>query len=214
MKPGKIALYICLFLLMAVSTVRANEMTAAIQEKYESLTGVKTAYEQVLINASTQEKETRAGTIYFKNPGLVRWETDTPEQELLVVGRKFVWDYFSDEQVVYKYYKDEILDSKTVIRFISGQADLEEDFEVTDMGLENGWRKLELVPRQPEPGLVLAYLWAEPETFLIRRVRLIDFFGNENQVTLDDLELNIPLSDSLFTFEPPADVTVMDNTEG
>ncbi len=190
----------------------AGELTAAIQDQYEGLNGFSADFRQTLTNASTGESEVRTGSLAFRRPGLIRWETTSPEPELLIVEQDAVWDYFPEEETAYKYPVSEILSSKTMIRFISGKADLEEDFKVEDQGLDEGKRKIKLIPREPEANLVLAYIWVDPETRMLQKVFLVDFFGNGNELALKDTVLDPVLTDDQFRFTPPKGVDILDNT--
>ena len=92
---------------------------------------------------------------------------------------------------------------------------MDEDFVITTQGPDGtagGLTKLRLVPKEPEPSLVLGYVWVEEGSGMIRKVLLVDFYGNGNQVELADLRLNPDLDDELFRFTPPAGVVVEDNT--
>lgn len=190
-----------------------SALVQKIQQQYETLESFQAQFTQRLTNVSSGETQERGGTLYYMKPQLVRWETVTPENELLVVGRDAVWDYFADEEAAYKYDLAAVLESKTILRFISGQAKIEDEFFVEDAGEEGGLAKLSLLPLEPEPQLVQAYLWVDPDTGIFERILLMDFYGNENDLSFQDLELDPDLDASLFEFEPPDGVDVFDNTE-
>jgi len=201
-----------IFWAAGVPALHAGEWTNAIQKQYETLTGFSARFKQTLTNASTGETEIRTGALSFKRPGLVRWNTETPEPELLIVGTDQVWDYFPDEETAYKYPVSQVLSSRTMIRFISGKGNLEEDFKVEDQGADQGMRKIKLIPREPEANLVLAYIWVNPESKMLEKVFLVDFFGNGNELALEETMLNPELKEELFQFTPPDGVDVLDNT--
>lgn len=204
-------------LALAAAPARAADVDAvvkAMQQRYETLGSFTADFTQRMKNAASGDEEERTGTIAYRQPVLVRWETKTPEPELLVVGKDAVWNYFPDEQSAYKYTAEQVLSSKTVLRFLSGKARLDEDFWVASQGRDQGWEKLELVPKEPETEMVQAYLWLDPDHALLQKVLVIDFFGNENAVTLNNVVLNPDLTDATFTFSPPADTNIYDNTKG
>ena len=211
MRRTLLALALLLCALPAAQRAHAEPLPDLIQQRYESLKSFRAAFTQTLTNAASGEQEIRTGTILFKQPGLVRWVTTEPENELLVVGPNAVWDYFADEELAIKYRVTQVFNSKTMIRFLSGQANLREDFQVENQGDDAGLTKLKLVPYEPEPGLVLAYIWAEPEG-LVKQVLVVDFFGNGNQVALSDMDLDVAADDEQFVFTPPPGVDVEDNT--
>ena len=98
------------------------ELAARIQKKYATITAFSSSFTQAIRNAASGDTERRAGTIAFKKPLLVRWETVTPEKELLLVAQDAVWDYFEEDKEAYRYAVEEIINSKTMLRFLTGKA--------------------------------------------------------------------------------------------
>ncbi|WP_031484026.1 outer membrane lipoprotein chaperone LolA [Maridesulfovibrio frigidus] len=206
----------CLLVLIALlsfgSTASADELTSDIQKTYDSIKSFKADFTQTLTNAASKESEIRSGKITFKQPSLLHWESVKPEPELLIVGESIVWDYFPDDKVAMKYRTKQIFNSKTMIKFISGKAKLEEDFVVENKGMEDGLIKLKLLPLEPETGLVLAFVWVDANKMLTK-ILVVDFYGNGNEVVLSNIELDPEVEDSFFDFTPPAGVDVDDNTK-
>lgn len=192
-----------------------DPLIARVQAAYEKQTAFRAAFTQNLYNVSTGQTSTRTGTLVFKQPRFVRWETKSPEKELFIVGQDAVWHYVPEEESVYKYPVSQVLSSKTMLRFLSGQSRLVEDFveiEIQDKGGNGQPAKLLLIPREPETTMVEATLWADPDTGRVAKLAIVDFYGNENTLELKDLESNPDLSDDLFTFTPPKGTEIFDNT--
>lgn len=207
----------------AADAVNPDEIPDLIQQRYESLKTFQADFVQELTNVGSGEVEIREGRIWFKQPSQVRWETVTPEKELLVLGPEYAWDYIEDEQLAIKYSVATLLDSKTILRFISGQANLKEDFVVKSewQGADEvrakwgqGFTVLQLVPKEAEPGMVLAFIGVEPDTGLLRQVMIVDFYGNGNELRLSNVEIDLDLAPDMFTFVPPEGTQVEDNTQG
>lgn len=213
MRIGKsLIVFAALLALLLPAVAQANKLTDAIQKRYDSLSSFQTDFQQELTNAASGSVEKRSGKIWFKQ-SLVRWETHKPEKELLVVGQNAVWNYFEAEKVAMKYRPNQVFNSKTMIRFLSGKANLKEDFKIEEQGTENGMTKLRLIPKEPEPTMVLAYIWVDTKTNLLGRVLIVDFFGNGNQVSLSNLQLDKRAEPKLFEFTPPAGTKVTDNSK-
>lgn len=190
----------------------AQDISEAIQKQYKSITSFQTEFSQELTNAASGESEARNGTIWYQKPKYIRWQTTHPEEELLVCKNDVVWDYFPEEKVAYKYSLEERFDSKTMLEFISGEVNLEQDFRIQkqEEDTENSdWTKANLIPKNPEPSLVKATIWVDRQENLIRQVLLVDFFGNTNQLTFEDIQLNVDMEEDMFAFEPPDGVEVM-----
>jgi len=192
-----------------------SQLAGRIQQKYASITAFSADFTQAIRNAASGDTEHRSGSFLFKKPTLVRWETVKPEKELLIVGASAVWDYFEEDKEAYKYSVKDIISSKTMLRFLTGKANLNEDFIVAagkpEAGDTSGLTVLDLAPRDPEPGLVMAKIWVDPHTDWIVRIRIQDFYANTNDLTLSHVVLNPTLPDKLFAFTPAKDVKIHEN---
>lgn len=205
-------LFTALFFVLCLSVgwVGASELTDKIQQRYDGLQSFRGFFLQRLTNASTKETQERLGTISFVRPRFIRWETTSPEQELLIIGQDMVWDYFPEEEIAYRYSVEQILDSKTMLRFLSGEANLKDDFTIKDLGQEGEFLHLQLIPKEPEPNLVEGEIWVRPGQDMLERVKLVDFFGNINDLELSGLELDVKIDDQEFRLTPPEGTEILD----
>lgn len=199
------------FLFLIQTPANAVEILDKMQSTYEQITSFETTYYQTLTNAASKEQELRKGKIYFKKPELILWQVEEPEPEKLVVNPEGIWDYFPQENTAYKYKKDTLFSSKTMLKFISGKANIKEDFIPEFIAKEKDGLKFKLVPKKPEANLVLAFIWIDEQKKLLNRILLVDFFGNGNELSLTNTKLNIPLEDNLFYLTLPQDVEIIEN---
>lgn len=193
---------------------KAQEICRKVQNRYEEIKSFSAELTQVLKSSASGDVETRQGKIFFAKPLLIRWETKKPEEELFIVNSAEAWNYIPSEKAAYKYPVSEVMDSKTMLKFLSGQARLTEEFKVKFEALEKGesTAALRLEPREPEPSLVMARAWVDPKSGLLRRIIIQDFFGNENDLTLEDIKINVKMENEIFKFAPPKGVSIIDNT--
>lgn len=203
----------------------ADGIADKIQKRYETVKSFEADFTQRLTRVAIGTSTESFGHIWFKRPSLVRWETREPEEalETIVVGQDAVWDYLHELNTVNKMPVQDLLNSRTLMRFLTGKANLKEDFRVE--GVWDGQEKLaehwsgtdlmlfRLVPNNPEPGMLFAYIGVEPETFLMRRIMTVDFQGNGNEIYLQDLKADVDVKDSLFEFAIPEGAQVNDNTK-
>lgn len=189
----------------------AGDIADRVQKRYESIKAFHAGFTQEQTHAASGKLTRRQGRIWFQQPSLVRWEAKDPE-ELIVVGPQAVWEYLPADKVAIRHTAAQLFTSKSMFRFLSGRANLKQDFKVQEQGSENGLIKIRLVPIEPETGMVLAYLWVDPKTSLLRQILVVDFYGNGNQVTLQGLVLDRKLDQKLFQFAPPPGVEIQDNT--
>ncbi|WP_297671891.1 outer membrane lipoprotein carrier protein LolA, partial [uncultured Desulfovibrio sp.] len=184
---------LALGILCCAVAARAADMAPLIQARYDVLRSFSASFEQTLTHKESGSREKRQGTLLFRKPLLIRWQTEKPHEETLVVTAKEIWDYLPDEEVAYRYPLDLVRDSRSIIQVVTGQAALTKDFDVKDEGRENGLVRLRLYPKEPAPQMVEAELWVEPATGYIRRARIVDFYGNSNDVRFTAFRPDAPL---------------------
>jgi len=202
------------FVLFSVCCAQASDLSDQIQKRYDTLQSFRAFFLQKLTNASSREVQERLGSITFKRPHFIRWETTSPENELLIIGQDTVWEYFPEEETVYRYSVEQVLSSKTMIRFLSGEANLKDDFIIEDLGTDGEFRHLKIIPMEPEPNLVEGELWVRPGQDMLEKIKLVDFFGNINELELTGIELDVTVEDKDFTLNPPTGTEVIEGMVG
>lgn len=191
----------------------AGNLAADLQKTYEGIDAMQADFTQVLIHKESGSREQRTGVLYFKKPLLVRWETKTPSPELLLVSKDAIWNAFPDEELAYKYALSIAQDSRSIIRVITGQASITQDFIVENKKPEQGLSVMVLYPKKPTQSMVEAQLWVDPKTHLIKKLRIFDFYGNQNEMTFGRMDPKAKPADSLFSYQPPKDYVVEDRTK-
>ena len=199
-------------LLALASWAQAADLVGDLKQRYDTLQSFSAEFEQKLTHKESGAVETRYGTLHFKKPLLIRWETKKPIKETLVVTGKEIWDYIPEEEVAYRYPHDLVQDSRSIIQVLTGQSALDRDFDLTEEGREDGLRKVRLYPKDPSPQMVEAVIWVEND-YLIRRADIVDFYGNHNDVRFVDFKSNSGVPASVFSFTPPKGVEVEDRRQ-
>ncbi len=199
-------------LLVGSTAVAAEKTTTLMQEKYKQITSMRSEFTQVLTHKESGKKENRSGTLTFKRPLLVSWVTTSPSEELLIINGKEIWNAFPEEEIAYKYPLSMVEDSRNIIRVITGQSSLDQDFIVDKETRDGGLIKLLLYPHEPQQNMVEATFWVDPSTWLLKRIIVVDFFGNQNDITFLKQEVNVKVHDDVFSFTPPKGMDVEDRT--
>jgi outer membrane lipoprotein carrier protein len=202
---------LCL-LIPAQAMGKTPPIAAKLQTTYSEMAAMRATFSQTLVHKESGARETRTGTLLFQKPLLVRWEIREPAPELLIVTSSEIWNVFPDEEVAYKYSLDLAQDARSVIRIITGQSRLDQDFDLEAEGRENGLNVLRLYPKEPAQSLVEAVFWLDPDSGLIRRLRIYDFYGNENEVLFLRQETGIRPPRDAFVYTPGKDIVVEDRS--
>ena len=159
--------FLALAFLLAVPAIsRADDaLVGKIQTHYQGVSSLSGAFKQVLTHKESGSRTEQDGTLAFRKPLLVRWEVTTPKrEELIVVSAKEVWDYIPGEEIVYKYPVSLVQDSRTMIKVITGQANLREDFNVKAPARKTARTNSSSSPRKPRSRLPWPLSgWTTPE---------------------------------------------------
>lgn len=190
-----------------------NEMIDKIKNTYNKMQAFKGEFSQTLLHKESGAKEKRDGTLKFQKPLLIRWETAKPNEELLVITGKEIWDYLPEEEIAYRYPMSLAQDSRSIIQVITGQAALSEDFKIKNLGKENNLQKFSLFPKEPTTQMVEGIIWVSPDTGHIKRAKIIDFYGNENDISFRSFSPENKIADSAFKFTPPKGIEVEDRRD-
>ncbi|MDO5536817.1 MAG: outer-membrane lipoprotein carrier protein LolA [Desulfovibrionaceae bacterium] len=191
----------------------AGDIAVTIRDRYAALGSFQAEFTQYLLHRESGQKEKREGTLYFKKPLFISWETKKPAAENLIINDREIWDYIVDEGVAYRYPRELVNDSRSLIQVVTGQALFSQDFDLAGTGTEGRLTVLTLYPKDPVPTLVEARLYVDPEKGYIQRAVITDFYGNENDVRFTSFIPDARIPDKTFRFTPPKGVDVEDRVE-
>jgi outer membrane lipoprotein carrier protein len=208
----RLVLSVALLLLAGATTAFAQSVAERVQARYKTITTMRAEYTQTLVHKESGSREQRSGILSFAKPLLVRMEAKAPSPELLLVAKDAIWNVFPEEEMAYKYSLSLAQDSRSIVQVMTGQASLDKDFHVENQKEEDSLLVLDLYPKEPTQAMVEVRLWIDPKTDLIKKLRVFDFYGNENEMAFSKQEMNADIPASLFTYTPPKGFMVEDRT--
>jgi outer membrane lipoprotein carrier protein len=186
----------------------------AIQKRYESVSDLRAAFVQTtrsvaLGGAGRTGANTSRGTVAFAKPGKMRWSYEEPEPSLVVSDGKTLWLYDPVHSEVQRTSVSDGYLSGAAIQFLIGEGDMRRDFRVAEVSCDEGAVLLELVPRADATYEKLQVL-ADLASGEVRRTTIFDLVGNVTEVAFGDVRTNQNPAESVFRFEPPDGVEVID----
>ncbi|MBU6375441.1 MAG: outer membrane lipoprotein chaperone LolA [Bdellovibrionales bacterium] len=181
-------------------------LLAEVEDHYTKSGTLAAQFDQEDASAAFAEKKSSKGSLAWKTPNLIRWETRTPDQSLLVSNGKTVWMYtppFDESengQVIIRpasQVKSRILDALLAGRF---SAALKQGLRIESLGARS-------FALQPAPGTVgdlkIARVEIAEKEPLIEKVGLEYQNGNQSSIRLSKIEMGKALASSLFEFKIP-----------
>jgi outer membrane lipoprotein carrier protein len=217
----------------AESQNSAKSLARLVEEHYRRPRTLKAVF---LERYSEGQREARveSGTVYFRRPGQMRWEYESPERKLFLVDGKNTWFYVPYDHTVTKAPVKESSDWRTPLALLTGKADLErlcsQIDEVKQSGVPQDHTVLRCVPkgstqdghetesrsRQKEQSVLEGgdytevLLEVDSSTGELERINVRQPGSVELEYRFGDWQTDIPLSSDLFRFQVPLGVAIVD----
>ena len=191
----------------AATEAGVSELAAlvdAVQNTYDGVRDFVADFEQVYTSASLGETRTSRGQVFFRKPGMMRWDYSTPTPRFLVSDGSRLWVYEPEQG---QYYEEALADAQLplALRFLMGEGRLADDFEVAARPADaQGRHVLQLTPRRSHGQVRRILLHVAPSNHRVEEVVLLDPLGNTNRIIFRNVRQNVDLPASGFRFSPPA----------
>jgi outer membrane lipoprotein carrier protein len=182
-----------------------------VEARYKEAGSLQASFEQEEVSKALGDTKKSQGKIAWKAPNRLKWETETPDPNLLVSDGKTMWFYtppFDESekgQVIIRkaaQMKNRLIDALLAGRFSSA---VKQGLRIEALP-ENTFK---LLPRKGTVGgLKVAQVKIEPEKHQIVQVSLEYRDGNRSSIDLKDIELGkgIPMDQFEFKIPPRTDI--------
>lgn len=183
----------------AEAAERLNELLSRAQ----TMTG---GFSQMTLSSNGANLQETTGTLALKRPGMFRWHTDPPLEQLLVSDGQRIWLYDPDLQQVTIQTMDKRL-SHTPALLLSGDvSQLQESFDI-EWSKGGSVQDFTLTPKEADS--MFDSLRVSFSDGVINDMQMSDPVGQRTNILFRNVELNAPLDDAQFTFEAPDGVDVI-----
>jgi len=152
------------------------------------------------------------GRVWFRRPGRMRWEYVTPETQTIIADGQTLWIVQPADNQALKAPLQNAFESRTPVSFLLGVARIEQDFRATLLSPgDDGKLRLQLDPAKAEEGSLGALILdVDPATYDVAAATIRDPLGNTTRVVLVDVKRNGAVDESLFRFERPQGMDVIE----
>jgi outer membrane lipoprotein carrier protein len=173
---------------------------------------------------------TEAGTAYFRRPGKMRWEYESPEKDLFLVDGKTAWFYVPGDHTVTRVPAKQSTDWRTPLALLAGEMKVSRvcarvDLATTEKPEDRDHAMLHCVVRGAEPGRSSRDVGAEAsqgdgqgdavffeivrDTGELARLLVRQSGGVQVEFRFQNWRMDPPVSESLFRFEVPLGVAIV-----
>jgi len=185
--------------------ITAQEIISNVQNAYKDITDAKASFSQT-VKFNKSKAQSSSGTLYIKKESKYRIETGT---QTIVTDGSTSWSYSpGKKQVVIDYYKETgntFSPNKYLFQY---PENFYSDLAGTETLSGKDVYVLTLKPR--ESGYVnSAKLWVGKDDWIIKKIYVVTD-ESTSTYTVKNVQTNIGVSNSKFTFTPPEGTEVID----
>ncbi len=196
--------------LLPAGGVLADTATERLETFLAQVRSLRAGFQQTLYDESFRPLEESSGVMYLQRPDRFRWDYTEPYRQLIVSDGSKVWIYDVDlDQVTVRALSAAV--GTTPASLLSSARPIEESFSVQDLGEEGGLAWVELRPLAEDVSFARVRLGFDRRG--LRRMELLDSFGQTTVLEFHDVVRNPDLDPDLFHFEPPEGVDVVGDVE-
>ena len=183
-----------------------------VERSFARMSDLSADFHQISKDVLNRTQEA-AGHLYLKRGRMARWEYASPEEQLFVSNGKTVYFYVPADKQVNKEGVKDTFDDRIPLMFLLGRSNLRDEFErfvlVDDKPFLAGTRVVRMFPKR-KTDLKALVMEVDPQNFQIRRLVLDHTDGSRSEFVFSNIRINTRLKESLFDFEVPPGVQVVE----
>ena len=210
----KITALFAVFLICVPASVAAADFDGALsgmERRYATADTAAGSFRQIYRAPGILQEET--GVFLLKRPGLMRWESRTPEEKLFVADGKDCFIYAPRDRQVTTHPLTPADLARTPFAFLLGGGNVRRDYTAED---ETEFKPafsdtvlLRLTPVRDNGEYKFVTLELDAKTFDIRRVVIREQSDTTMEFLLADIVLNRKTNARDFQFRPPKGVEIV-----
>ncbi len=214
MKWNKIAMILGLAILSSgmsqLSAANVKKIVDKIQKKYQQVKTLKLEFKQKSIYSLTNMQSEVFGTLLLDREH-DRYRLETEDQVIVDDGQTF-WRYNKlENQVLIDYAKK----SEEDVLLSDFLFNLNKKYFAELVSEEKTGKQkqfvIKLTPKNSEESYFKAIkVWVVNKTWEIKKVVYFDINDNQTEFDITSLKINLKIPDSVFKFNPPQGVDVVD----
>ena len=187
---------------------RLDHILNRIEKRYD-IPGFSALFDQYSTNKVMDITDSASGKVYFKRPGMMRWEYEKPEKKHYISNSKTLWVFRPEDSQVMVGKAPTLSGNGKGAGLLSADINLiRQSFSITlEKDEDNKDYLLKLVPKEPGPELSLIYMSISRTTFDVVSIVTYNSSDDENRIKFTDIKEEGKLKDSMFNF------TIPENTE-
>jgi outer membrane lipoprotein carrier protein len=197
---------------VASSELPLDQIVQNVEERYE-IPGFTADFHQVSTIQAMEISDEATGKIYVRRPGMMRWEYENPERQIIIANEKELWIYRPEDNQVMVGAAPKFFGDGKGAGFLADIKVLRRKFDISVLeNIDPATYALKLNPLEDTLDVSEIHLYVSKSTFVIQRVVTFNPYGDETSIDLINSRFDRIPDLALFDFTIPegTDVLQMD----
>jgi len=182
----------------------AVKRLTGLLDRAQTLSG---RFSQLTLDGSGTQLQETSGQLALKRPGLFRWHTDAPQEQLLVSNGQKVWLYDPDLMQVTIQTLDQRLTHTPALLLSGDVSKIRENFEIT---FKEGGDVVDFILKPKAKDSLFDSSIGRTDFPQGNHMQLIDSIGQRTNILFREVKMNQPLDAAQFNFEVPPGADVIE----
>ncbi|MBW8192442.1 outer membrane lipoprotein chaperone LolA [Neiella marina] len=198
------ALAACCWLTANTATAATDNADArqALRSYLASMAGFSANFEQTVYDEQQQVLQQSSGNLATKRPGMLRWQVEIPDEELLIANGDALWLYSPFLEQVSIYSLQDAIGQSPFMLLTSDEDAVWQDYHISQN--DTGYRVV------PNSASNVAWLQVNVLEQRIDSILMQDSAGTVTRFQLTDFTGEAPQGNELFEFKIPEGVDIDD----
>ena len=185
-----------------------DSMLKAVENRYNHAQSLKLDFSETYAGTHSPVQN-ESGVLFLRKPGRMRWQYSNPPGKLFISDGKEVFLYTPGDQRAQKSKLKESEDMRAPIAFLLGKLNFTKEFKSFDMRTENGQTWIVALPKSENLAWSKVEFLATPDGE-IHKVDITVQDQSKLEFTFSNEQLNAPVTPTLFAFEAPPGVQIVE----
>ncbi len=151
-----------------------------------------------------------SGKAAFQRPGMMRWEYEAPERQLIITDGRQLWIYKPDDKQVMIGKSASLFADGSGAGFLSNIKLLREKFDIVLMPPpDDSHFALKLTPKDKTVDLAYVTIKVLKQTHTVVQITSYNAYGDETRIKLTHIQFNQKPDTDRFRFNIPDDVDLL-----
>ena len=189
--------------------LKLEYIMAEIENKYNNI-GFSADFVQETTLKALDITDSATGNMMVKYPGMMRWEYEKPDKQIIVTDGKSLWVYRPEDNQVMIGEAPVFFGEGKGAGFLSNMTVLKEKFNIIlKKTLPNGLIELQLIPKKKAFDISAIYLYLSKKTFVITEIVTFNTYDDKTSIKLYNIKFTKNIKDTEFAFTLPEDVNIL-----